>query len=187
MLARVSEQFTTEGFLGVLIVDASSLAEIEKSFGDAAHRNAQNQLGQLISELLEEQLAIADMIVSGETGRDEFAVFLFRDTGEAEFYHLKLPALTRVLTDGLAKRGGRIGYPHMRSAPALHVGAGAALRNKGVQALLDASCDFLPSPLDLPPAHGHRTAARRPAARDPSRAWGSAADDRRATSRTARD
>lgn len=134
VLARVSEQFTTEGFLGVLIVDASSLAEIEKSFGDAAHRNAQNQLGQLISELLEEQLAIADMIVSGETGRDEFAVFLFRDTGEAEFYHLKLPALTRVLTDGLAKRGGRIGYPHMRSAPALHVGAGAALRNPTIGA-----------------------------------------------------
>ena len=32
---------------------------------------------------------------------------------------------------------------------------GAALRNKGVQALLDAIVDFLPSPLDLPPAHGH--------------------------------
>ena len=63
VLARVSEQFTTEGFLGVLIVDASSLAEIEESFGDAAHRNAQNQLGQLISELLAEQLAIADIHV----------------------------------------------------------------------------------------------------------------------------
>ena len=32
---------------------------------------------------------------------------------------------------------------------------GAALRNKGVQALLDAIVDFLPNPLDLPPAHGH--------------------------------
>ncbi len=32
---------------------------------------------------------------------------------------------------------------------------GAALRNKGVQALLDAIVDLLPSPLDLPPAHGH--------------------------------
>lgn len=32
--------------------------------------------------------------------------------------------------------------------------AGAALRNAGVQPLLDAVCAFLPSPLDLPPAVG---------------------------------
>jgi len=32
---------------------------------------------------------------------------------------------------------------------------GAALRNKGVQATLDSICDFLPSPLDVPPTHGH--------------------------------
>lgn len=31
---------------------------------------------------------------------------------------------------------------------------GSALRNKGVQMLLDAVIDYLPSPLDLPPVHG---------------------------------
>jgi len=31
---------------------------------------------------------------------------------------------------------------------------GAALRNRGVQHLLDAVCDYLPSPLDVPPAVG---------------------------------
>jgi elongation factor G len=33
--------------------------------------------------------------------------------------------------------------------------AGAALRNKGIQPLLDAVCDYLPSPLDVPPIKGH--------------------------------
>ncbi|MDF9795544.1 elongation factor G [Catalinimonas alkaloidigena] len=32
---------------------------------------------------------------------------------------------------------------------------GSAFKNKGVQALLDAVCEYLPSPLDMPPVIGH--------------------------------
>ncbi|HEY0714012.1 MAG TPA: elongation factor G [Polyangia bacterium] len=45
--------------------------------------------------------------------------------------------------------------------------AGAALRNKGIQPLLDAVCDYLPSPLDVPPVKGHLPNSEEEATRPP--------------------
>jgi elongation factor G len=49
-------------------------------------------------------------------------------------------------------RGLRIGTVSTRIVPVL---CGSALKNKGVQPMLDAIVDFLPSPLDKPAVEGH--------------------------------
>ncbi|MBF6605546.1 MAG: elongation factor G [Chloroflexi bacterium] len=49
------------------------------------------------------------------------------------------------------KRGLRIGTLSTRIIPVL---TGSALKNKGIQKLLDAVVDYLPSPLDVPPMNG---------------------------------
>ena len=49
------------------------------------------------------------------------------------------------------KRALRLGVISNRLVPVL---CGSALRNKGVQPLLDGVVDYLPSPLDIPPVMG---------------------------------
>ena len=61
-----------------------------------------------------------------------------------------------------ALRRGALGY---KLVPVL---CGSSFRNKGVQPLLDAIIDYLPSPLDLPPVQGIDPHTGEPAVREPS-------------------
>ena len=61
-----------------------------------------------------------------------------------------------------ALRRGALGY---KLVPVL---CGSSFRNKGVQPLLDAIIDYLPSPLDLPPVQGTDPHTGEPAVREPS-------------------
>src|SRR3954452_15314492 len=55
------------------------------------------------------------------------------------------------LTEAELKHGIRLGTLQYKLVPVL---TGSALRNKGVQPMLDAVVDYLPSPLDVPPVIG---------------------------------
>ena len=50
----------------------------------------------------------------------------------------------------------------------LPVLCGSSLKNKGVQLVLDAVCDYLPSPLDVPPVKGIDPATKEEITRPPS-------------------
>jgi elongation factor G len=62
----------------------------------------------------------------------------------------------------MLKRAVRQGTTALQLVPVL---CGAALRNKGIQPLLDAIVDYLPSPLDVPPIMGHDPATGKEASR----------------------
>jgi elongation factor G len=57
------------------------------------------------------------------------------------------------LTEAELKRGIRLGTLQTKMIPVI---TGSALKNKGIQKLLDAVIDYLPSPLDVPPVIGQR-------------------------------
>ncbi|MFQ5669397.1 MAG: elongation factor G [Acidobacteriota bacterium] len=56
------------------------------------------------------------------------------------------------LPDDEIRRGLRAGTLNLKFVPVL---CGSAFKNKGVQPLLDAVVDYLPSPLDIPAVQGH--------------------------------
>jgi elongation factor G len=73
------------------------------------------------------------------------------------------------VTPEMIKRALRKGTLEIAITPIL---CGTAFKNKGVQPLLDAVVDYLPSPLDLPPVHGidprtEHELSRRPATDEP--------------------
>jgi EAL domain-containing protein (putative c-di-GMP-specific phosphodiesterase class I) len=133
LLARIAEQFADDGALGVVLVDASPLAQIERRYGATAYRGALASLTALVEELVGDQLTVKDLIVTGESARDEIAVLLFREPSEVGFYKRELEAIATCVAEGLASRGHRIGYPYMRALSGFEVGSGRALRNPTIR------------------------------------------------------
>ena len=69
------------------------------------------------------------------------------------------------LSEEEIKRAIRAGTIAMKLTPVL---CGSAFKNKGVQQLLDAAVDYLPSPLDIPPVVGIDPATNKEITRRPS-------------------
>ena len=71
----------------------------------------------------------------------------------------------QALTDDEVRRVVRAGTIAMKVVPVL---CGSAFKNKGVQQLLDAVVDFLPSPVDIPPVIGVEPSTGKDVERGPS-------------------
>ncbi len=68
------------------------------------------------------------------------------------------------LTEDEIRRGLRVGTLSYKLVPVL---AGSSFRNKGVQPLLDAVVDYLPSPVDVPAVQGRDPSTKEPVLRRP--------------------
>jgi elongation factor G len=101
--------------------------------------------------------ALADVVAAARERLVEAAADL--DDAIAAAYLEGQPIETEALVAALRK-----GTLNCAVVPVL---AGSALRNKGVQPLLDAVCDFLPAPTEMPPVAGVDPTTGQPTERAP--------------------
>ena len=124
---QVRTHFAESGAVGMLVIDAMSLDEIERSYGVDAHRQVTGRIAVRTREVLSERLEAGDLVVLGELGRDEVIVLLFRDRQNDSFYRSELPELANELRESLSNVGNRFGYPFTRQPLRFSVGAALAL------------------------------------------------------------
>jgi len=89
-----------------------------------------------------------DLMTEAELARE----FMIESIAEVDDEVMELFLAGQSISDSLLKKAIRSATISFKFVPVL---CGSAFKNKGVQPLLDAVIEYLPSPLDLPNAKGH--------------------------------
>lgn len=120
-----------DGFIGVVDLITNEAVVWDAGMGDKFTR------GPIPADLLEDAKAARDQMVERIVEFDDQLIEKYLNGEEVTVNELKAALRKGVLA--------------LKIFPVL---CGAAFKNKGVQTLLDAVIDYLPSPLDLPPVVG---------------------------------
>ncbi len=125
----IAEKFTPGTALGVMLFDLSVVGHIELAQGFAARVEVLSNFGRLLQEVASERLAECDLVVSGDAGRNELLVVLFRKHRDGRFYRQELPGFEQVVRRKLEREGTKLFYPYLKKLPSIETGYAVALRN----------------------------------------------------------
>jgi EAL domain-containing protein (putative c-di-GMP-specific phosphodiesterase class I) len=128
-LPEISGRFSQCGALGVAVVDASPLAQVELDYGCEAHARATASLAALVGRLMRDRLRSDDMLIRGDPGKHELVLLLFRTLADREFYREEIPQFMKTLDETLVRHGHRVVYPYARTVPIFGIGATGIMRN----------------------------------------------------------
>ncbi|MDR1134524.1 MAG: elongation factor G [Synergistaceae bacterium] len=120
-----------DGFVGMVDLVRFKAIVYEDDLGQ------EFKIADVPPQLMEEASSARDAMIEALSDFDDEIMTLFLDGAE--------------VPSDLIKRAIRKNTVSLGIVPVM---CGSAFKNKGVQPLLDAVVDYLPSPLDMPPAHG---------------------------------
>src|SRR5262249_35210958 len=75
-LAELIGQLRSQGHLGLILVDASELAQVEHDYGSNAFHRVPSAAGELVGALPGKEVRAADMLALNDRGGNAFLLFL---------------------------------------------------------------------------------------------------------------
>ncbi len=129
LFADLGEGFEAAGAIGLIVVGAPMLAEVERRHGDEARRRCLESLCRRVQDMAEERLRTDYRVCLAEPGIDEVMVVLFRKPGSAGFYRTEMPGFRHELNRALQTHGGQVFYPYLRGPSRLPAGLAVEIRN----------------------------------------------------------
>ncbi len=129
LFSELGERFDATGAVGLVLIGAPMLAEVERRHGDHARRGCLESLCARVEEIAEERLRSNYLVCLAEPGFDEVMVLLFRQPGSAGFYRTEMPGFRNELNRALQAHGGQVFYPYLRGPSSLPAGISVELRN----------------------------------------------------------
>ena len=129
LFPELGERFEAAGAVGLVVIGAPMLAEVERRHGDDARKRCLESLLSSVEEIAEERLRSNYVVCLAEPGFYEVMVFLFRAPGSAGFYRTEMPGFRNELNRALQTPGRQIFYPYLRGPSQLPAGISVELRN----------------------------------------------------------
>jgi EAL domain-containing protein (putative c-di-GMP-specific phosphodiesterase class I)/GGDEF domain-containing protein len=117
------------GAVGLVLIGAPMLAEVERRHGHAARRGCLEALWTRVSERARKRLGVEDVVCLSEPGVDEIAVLLFRSSDSAAFYRTEMPGFRQEIARALVTDAAQIFYPYLRGPLRLPIGMSVEIRN----------------------------------------------------------
>ena len=129
LFSEIGESFEVCRAVGVIVVRAPMLAEVERRHGDSARVGCLDALCSHIGRLAAAKLGDDHMVCVAEPGFDEILILLFRPPVSVDFYRTEMPEFVAEMKESLAADENQLFYPYVRGGLELPTGQSVELRN----------------------------------------------------------
>jgi EAL domain-containing protein (putative c-di-GMP-specific phosphodiesterase class I) len=135
-LGHLIEQLRDEGHLGLILIDASELAQVEHDYGSTAFHQVLSMVSGLVGELQGKEVRTADLLALNDRGGNAFLLFLSPKRSEQERAPRigDMEAICQRVSDQLNRKLGDLSSPYLRGRRKVTVGYAVVFHNPLIMA-----------------------------------------------------
>jgi EAL domain-containing protein (putative c-di-GMP-specific phosphodiesterase class I) len=135
-LNQLTEQLREIGHLGLVLIDASELAQVEHDYGSRAFGQVLSMVSELVSELQGVEVRIADLLALNERGGNAFLLFLSPRRGDEDGRPRigDLETISQRVDDHLNRKLSGFSSPYLRGKRRVTVGYSVVFHNPLIMA-----------------------------------------------------